>query len=96
MASGLDPEQAVQRDAELQLAPEVDQADEDALERCGIRWTGRGSVTSATARVRRASHSLAEPEDQDADPVALASGSSRRRRRRPGRRTGQPRVHSAR
>ena len=43
-------------------------------ERCGTRCTGRGVVTSATARVRNASDSRTQAEDQDADPLALGDG----------------------
>ena len=50
-------QQPVKRDAKLQLAPEIDQADEDAFVRWGIRCTGRGIVTSAMVWVRKASHS---------------------------------------
>ena len=64
--AGVDPEQAVQRDAEVQLAPEVHQA------RRGPRWSGAGSdgpaggaVTSATTRGQR-------------QPFAAAAGRSRR------------------
>src|SRR5208283_636895 len=69
---GLQPEQTVKGNAELQLAPEVDQTDQDRI----------GAVRNSVDRtryshlgnsLRRKCHPFAaEPEDQNTDQVAVA------------------------
>ena len=70
-AGGVDAQQAVERDAELGLALQVHQPGEDAVRAVGdpVHGPGRGDLGDGPGAEGQPFR--AQPEDQDADPLAL-------------------------